>query len=390
MLGVFAEFERDVMIDRVVDGMQKKASTGQWTLGIPPYGYTVDPATRHLRPVPQEAAVVQEIFGLYTTRRMGARAVANELTQRGYRHRSGRPWSAKTITDTLRNPAYIGTVAFRDVTAEHAHPPIIDRKTFTFAGTLLSERGDNPAKAACVASTYQLTGKVVCPKCGKQYVGTTATGRSRTYRYYTCHTRNRHGTTSCDAPRIDADTFDARVLAAMADFYQTRTNLITDAINAAHEIYRATRQAVEAELRAVNIHIAQKEIAVDRYFTDYENGKIDQSLLEHRIDKLRRELRDLRRHRDHLQLRLDNQPHHLTDPDPTAVSNHIGEIITHATAATRRALYEATIHQLRLDLDTASATPVFRADTPRRTLPSQRNPDDCAPAPAIQSGASLQ
>lgn len=132
----------------------------------------------------EEAAVVREIFNLYTVRRIGTRAVANELTRRGYRSRSGRPWSAKTVTDTLRNPAYLGTVAFRDVRAEDAHLPIIDRETFTAAGTLLAERGANTAKAVGVASGYHLTGKIFCPKCGKQYVGTTATGRSRTYRYY--------------------------------------------------------------------------------------------------------------------------------------------------------------------------------------------------------------
>ncbi|MDQ7909987.1 recombinase family protein [Phytohabitans sp. ZYX-F-186] len=30
MLGVFAEFERGVIVDRVVSGMEKKASRGQW------------------------------------------------------------------------------------------------------------------------------------------------------------------------------------------------------------------------------------------------------------------------------------------------------------------------------------------------------------------------
>jgi site-specific DNA recombinase len=201
--------------------MEKKASMGQWTLGIPPFGYAVDPATRRLRPVPQEGTVVKEVFDLYTTRGMGTRTVANELTRRGYRRRSGRPWSFKTVTDTLRNPAYIGTVALRSVRTEGAHPAIIDRKTFALADALLTERGAIRGKAARVASDYHLTGKIRCPRCGMAYLGTTATGRHRAYRYYTCHTRNRHGTTCCDAPRIDADAFDDQVVAALCDFYST-------------------------------------------------------------------------------------------------------------------------------------------------------------------------
>ena len=152
-----------------------------------------------------------------------------------------------------------------------------------------------------------------------QYVGTTATGRSRAYRYYTCHTRNRYGTVGCDAPRIDADALDDRVLAAISDFYQTRTALITEAITKAHETYRASRWVVEGELRAISGHIAQKETAADRYFTDYENGKIGRGLLERRIEQIGRELHDLRCHRDRLRLQLDTQPHHLADLDPATV-----------------------------------------------------------------------
>jgi site-specific DNA recombinase len=363
MLGVFAEFERDVIIDRVVSGMEKKASKGQWTLGTPPYGYAVDPATGHLRPVPEESTVVKVIFDLYTVRGMGTRAVANELTQRGYRPRSGRRWSFKTVTDTLRNPAYIGTVAFRDVRVHDAHPAIIDGKTFELAGALLTERGINRAKAASVASDYHLTGKIICPRCGRAYLGTSATGRNRVYRYYTCHTRNQCGTTYCDAPRIDADAFDDQVLAALCDFYRTRTDLITEAIASAQDAYRATRHAVEAELRTVSTSIAQKEAAVDRYLADYEDGKIDKAILEPRLEKLGRELRDLSRHRDELRLRLDDESQYLAALDLEALSDVIGEIIASGTTAARRSLCEAAIHGLRLDADARTATLVLRANT---------------------------
>ncbi|MDQ7905938.1 recombinase family protein [Phytohabitans sp. ZYX-F-186] len=357
MLGVFAEFERDVIIDRVVSGMEKKASKGQWTLGIPPYGYAVDPATGHLRPVPEESPVMSVIFELYTGRGMGTRAVANELTQRGYRRRSGRRWSFKTVTDTLRNPAYIGTVAFRDVRVDDAHPAIIDPKTFARAGTLLTERGANRAKAASLASDYHLTGKIICPRCRQAYLGTAATGRNRAYRYYTCHTRNRFGSAQCDAPRIDADSFDDHVLAALCDFYRTRTDLITDAIASGRDAYRATRHAVEAELRAVSSSIAQKEIAVDRHFADYEAGKIDKTVLESRLEKLGRELRDLSRHRDELRLRLDDESQNLADLDLEALRNGIDEVIASGTTAARRSLCEAAIHQLRLNVSARTAHP---------------------------------
>ncbi len=35
MLGVFAEFERETIIDRVINGMERKAAKGLWTGGAP-------------------------------------------------------------------------------------------------------------------------------------------------------------------------------------------------------------------------------------------------------------------------------------------------------------------------------------------------------------------
>lgn len=38
MLGVFAEFERATIIDRVVAGMERKAARGGWNGGTVPFG----------------------------------------------------------------------------------------------------------------------------------------------------------------------------------------------------------------------------------------------------------------------------------------------------------------------------------------------------------------
>jgi hypothetical protein len=43
MLGVFAEFEREVIIDRVIAGMERKATMGLWNGGPVPIGYVKTP-----------------------------------------------------------------------------------------------------------------------------------------------------------------------------------------------------------------------------------------------------------------------------------------------------------------------------------------------------------
>ncbi len=50
MLGMFAQFERDTIIDRVIAGMERKAAAGKWKGGRRPFGYRADPAGSSLVP----------------------------------------------------------------------------------------------------------------------------------------------------------------------------------------------------------------------------------------------------------------------------------------------------------------------------------------------------
>jgi hypothetical protein len=104
MLGVFAEFERATMVDRVIAGMERKAARGGWLGGPNPFGYRYNPATAMLEPDEAEAEIVRTIFDLYVTKRLGTKAVANWLNAHGYRTRAGRLWSLVTAFDVLRSP----------------------------------------------------------------------------------------------------------------------------------------------------------------------------------------------------------------------------------------------------------------------------------------------
>ena len=84
MLGVFAEFERATLIDRVIAGMERKAARGGWLGGPVPFGYRLSDGNG-LEIKPEDAPVIRLIFELYAKKRMGARAVATWLNDRGHR-----------------------------------------------------------------------------------------------------------------------------------------------------------------------------------------------------------------------------------------------------------------------------------------------------------------
>src|SRR5207302_10267536 len=105
MLGVFAEFERATIVDRVVAGMERKAARGGWTSGTYPFGYGCDPTTGYLMPRADESPLVPLIFEMYAKKRNGARTIAAWLNQRGHRTHKGRPWSGHAGLRVIRNRA---------------------------------------------------------------------------------------------------------------------------------------------------------------------------------------------------------------------------------------------------------------------------------------------
>ncbi|UWZ34835.1 zinc ribbon domain-containing protein [Dactylosporangium roseum] len=245
---------------------------------------------------------------------------------------------------------------------------MIEPATFDLAQQILTERGEMPAKKALASSDYHLTGKINCPACNQRYLGTNAHGRSRTYRYYTCYTRNRYGVDRCDAPRIDADALDALVLAALRDFYTNRLDQAQQAIAAARDEQHQARAGFQHELADVQERLAAKEAVIDRYLTDYEENKIDRDAVARRIDKLSEEARQLRHRQDELTVLMgvdDEEPsvHYLTD-----IRDRIHEIISKGTFQEHKAMCEALLDELRIEESTA--TPIVRIPLSRADIPA--------------------
>ncbi|WP_245848703.1 recombinase family protein [Lentzea kentuckyensis] len=334
MLGMFAQFERDTIIDRVIAGMERKHAKGKWKGGRRPFGYQVDKTNHTLVVDEHEAVIVRLIFGLYTKDRLGSRAIAKILNDRGHRTSCGGKWSGYQVLRALNNRVYLGELTFRETTVTDTHVPIIDLTVWEQAQAILDARGESHAHRAASGSDYVLTGRLRCPKCGKATIGTRATGRNRTYRYYTCWNLARYDASKCDFKRLNADAVDAAVLDALATFYRTQHALIADAIAHEQKQHQAANADRHAELTTIDNQITKTGQAIDHHLTAFERGTMDEELVADRLTELRAKTKQLRTRRNQLTLALDDEP---TTPVPatlTAVANHIAEIITRA-ATTR-------------------------------------------------------
>jgi site-specific DNA recombinase len=292
LLGVFAEFERATIIDRVVAGMERKAARGGWPGGSIPYGLRLD-EEHHLAIEPVEFTTVKRIFARYGTDKAGGTTIATELNDEGLRTRSGRRWSAKVILGILRNRGYLGEVSFRDV----VHQPdesLLDAKLFEKAQALLTKRGEGYARRQTDSHPeYLLTSLIECGHCHRHYVGAAATGNRYRYRYYVCWTRQRYGKGSCEGERIRADVLEEAVFAALIAVYGD-PDLIERAIAAKEADGAESIRRHAGEVAATVAELRKTEAAIERYMHAFEAGNVTEEMFGTRVRELGDKARALR------------------------------------------------------------------------------------------------
>ena len=363
MLGVFAEFERATLVDRVIAGMERKAAGGGWLGGPNPYGYHYNAGVAILEPVEAEAETVRVIFDLYVAKKLGTRAVANWLNSHGHQTRAGRPWSAVTVFDILRNSVYIGRIGFRGASYQGPHAALVNQDIFEAAKTLLAARADVAWKRRSNTSDYLLSGIVRCGKCGNRFLGTVAHGRKGPYRYYTCFSRNRYGQHGCQADRLPADAFEHAVLASMQATYSD-TDLIERAVASAKKKANATLPSKRSELRSLDAKIEKAEEALQRYFDAFESGSLAAGRLAGRMDGLEHRLAELRARRDTLQEELAEKSIVAPTTDEIgAVLTAIDDAMDQGTLSQRKALMQQLVSEIRVE-SRSEIFPTYRLPAP--------------------------
>jgi site-specific DNA recombinase len=125
----FAQFEREVIGERVRDKIAASKKKGMRMGGVTPLGYAIK--DRKLVIVPEEAETVRLIFRRY--RELGSvRLLKQDLDEQGIRSKQridgngsragGQPFSRGALYALLSNPVYIGEIAHKGA----RYPGLID------------------------------------------------------------------------------------------------------------------------------------------------------------------------------------------------------------------------------------------------------------------------
>lgn len=219
----FAQFEREIIGERIRDKLAAQRQKGKWTGGTPVLGFDVDrsgPSPKLVINV-AEAQRVRLIFGWYlelqslleVQRRLNQRGWCTKTwtTRRGS-DRGGSEFDKKSVHALLTNPLYVGNICHKERQFKGEHQAIIEPATFAAVQKLLKQNSRTGASDSRNRHNALLRGLLWCTACQRAMVHTFTKRKNRMYRYYTCTKAISSGHDRCPKPSISAHEVETTVL----------------------------------------------------------------------------------------------------------------------------------------------------------------------------------
>lgn len=219
----FAQFEREIIGERIRDKIAAQRRKGKWAGGTPVLGYDVDRSGSSPKLIvnQSEAIQVRQIYELYlelgsllpVVDELKAIGLPNKTwhTRRG-KPKGGKPFDKCSLHALLTNPIYVGKVKHKNDVFEGEHEPIVDADIFEDVQTQLKANGRTPTGQVRNKHKALIRGLLFCKHCNSVMVHTSTNKRNRRYRYYRCAQLIKQGRTGCPTPSLPATEIERAVV----------------------------------------------------------------------------------------------------------------------------------------------------------------------------------
>jgi len=236
----FAQFEREVIGERIRDKIAASRRKGMWMGGYPVLGYEVK--DRKLIVNEAEAATVRKIFERFV--RVGSiTTLARTLAVEGMKTKQGSPVDKGFLYRLLRNRTYLGEAVHKGVAYPGEHTAIVNQGLWDKVQAILRESPRRRA-AHTRAQRPALLKRLIFGPTGSAMTPTHTRRRGKLYRYYVSNKLLKHGTDACPIRRVPAGEIENAVVD------QIRARLRTpEIVVRAWQAARQTSDLTEAELR---------------------------------------------------------------------------------------------------------------------------------------------
>ena len=338
--GIFAEYERALILDRSRRGKIYKAKQGNPVcLPSVAYGYKRGRVGHEVTiEICEEAAqIVKDIFRLYVYEKKTISEISRILTQNGVKTVNDKPaWSASSIRHMLKNTAYIGTAYFgktegsngvtdrirhyrsgKSLQPKHARKLISEEKWFPIPmPAIISESDFEQAQnqlrinrelaARNTKEPSLLQGLVFCGECGHPFYK-----RSRHYKgtcrsYYYCRTHGDRRLKKCSNGWAYQQELDDLV-------YNETVKLLQNPSLVRAELSRRAKEIQDQENCNREEILCRKELSKiiqerDRLLDAFQSGLIDIEELKKRHQESDKRRNSLEKEIKRIQaLKFDNE-----------------------------------------------------------------------------------
>jgi DNA invertase Pin-like site-specific DNA recombinase len=223
----FAQFEREVIGERIRDKFAASRARGMWMGGLPPLGYDV--RERKLVVNEAEAELVRTIFSRFV--RLGsATELARELRRQGHttkswvtqdgRQRTGKLLDKGALYKILRNRVYLGEEVHKGGSHPGEHQAIVDTETWEKVHAILEGNARHRGNLTRAQTPALLRGLVFAPG-GRAMTPSHTRKAGKLYRYYVATDAIRGSSEDCPVRSVPAAEIEDAVAAQVRHLLQT-------------------------------------------------------------------------------------------------------------------------------------------------------------------------
>ena len=272
----FAQFEREVIGERVRDKIAASKRKGIWVGGPVPLGYRS--IGKKLEVVPEEATIVRKIFEDYLV--LGSIGdLAVSLDDQGLRPKRRRlangsetaatRFTVGPLAHMLKNRFYLGEVSYRGEIHKGEHAAIIDRELFDAVQATLARRGISRTLARSRSPSF-LAGLLFDDR-GNPMSPSHANKKGVRYRYYVSQALlQKRKSEAGSVARVSAHDVEQLVCQA-----------VRDAISATAPIGDQDLAANQFVAKHVaRVTIGSTSIAIASRTSEEDDGSVEQAILQ--------------------------------------------------------------------------------------------------------------
>lgn len=226
----FAQFEREVIGERIRDKVAAMRKKGKFTGGMPVLGYDSSTVSRQLEINEKEAELVKLIFKKFIKLR-STLLVAKELNQKGYKTKQwvtkrgvvygGNKWNKAHVYRLITNHLYIGEVIHKGQYYPGEQAPIISRNIWDETQKIFKE-GNKTRGAKTKSTTPALLKDIIkCGHCACSMGMYYTKRRGKSYRYYLCNHASKNGYDTCTVKTVPAGMIEEIVVNQLKRIFQS-------------------------------------------------------------------------------------------------------------------------------------------------------------------------